>query len=352
MDWRKAGMLLLMALILAAPQARADGPSEAGVIFLKLVPGARAEGLGEAFVAQTNDATAIWWNPGAMAYIDKQQMSLMYANWLPQFHLSDLYFSYVSYVHPVPEWGTVGGSITFMNYGTTQATNETGQNTGTFHSYDVAFTGAYGSPVTNKLGIGVGAKFIYSHLSDQGTGAEQGSGVGTSLAVDVGVMYRQAFTKGLTLAATLTNMGPAISYIDRAQADPLPMTIRVGASYKLVDTEFNRLTVNADLEKELVDRYADGRAVPFYIAMFTSWSNNPWSNEVSGVIRHVGMEYWYSNLVGLRTGYYYDVLGQRFPVTFGFSLAYSSYRFDFGYISAGKDSPLTNTMIFSLNLGL
>jgi hypothetical protein len=352
MNWRLAGVMLLVGLVFTVTAAKADGPSEAGVIFLKLVPGARAEGMGEAFVAQANDASTIWWNPGAMAFVDKQQLSLMYANWLPQFHLSDLYFSYLSYAHPIPEWGTVGGGITFMNYGSTTATNESGQETGTFHSYDVAFTVAYGSPVSNKLGIGVGAKFIYSHLSDRGTGAEQGSGVGTSLALDVGVLYRQAFVRGLTLAASLTNMGPAISYIDRAQADPLPMTIRVGGSYKLVDNEFNRLSVTMDLEKELVDRYDDGRAVPFYIALFSSWSNNEFQNEIDGIIPHVGMEYWYSNLVGLRMGYYHDVLGQRYPMTFGFSLAYSSYRFDFGYISAGKESPLTNTMIFSLNLGL
>jgi len=130
------------------------------------------------------------------------------------------------------------------------------------------------------------------------------------------------------------------------------MTIRIGGSYKLLDSEFNRLTVNLDLQKELVDRYEDGRAMPFYIAMFTSWTNNPMENEIQGIIPNIGMEYWYSTLVGLRMGYYYDKLGQRFPWTFGFSLAYSSYRFDFGYVSAGENHPLTDTMMFSLNLGL
>jgi hypothetical protein len=353
MNWRLAGLIGVLVLSLGfAGSAEADGPSEAGVIFLKLTPGSRPAGMGEAFVAQADDATATWWNPAGMAFIERQEVALMYVNLLPQFHLDDLYYSFLSYVHHIPEWGTVGGNIIFTNYGKIEGKDEYNQDTGTFHSYDVAFTAAYGSPVNARLGIGVAAKFIYSHLADQGAGAEKGSGVGTSMAVDVGVMYREAFMQGLTLAATLTNMGPAISYIDRAQADPLPMTIRVGASYKILDSEFNRLTLNLDLQKELVDRYDDGRAVPFYIALFTSWTNNELQNEVDGVIPNVGLEYWYSDLVGLRMGYYYDKLGDRKPVTFGFSLAYSSYRFDFGYVSAGEGHPLTDTMMFSLTLGI
>ena len=198
MNWRLAGLIGVLVLTMGfTTSVQADGPSEAGVIFLKLTPGSRPAGMGEAFVAQADDATATWWNPAGMAFIERQEVALMYVNLLPQFHLDDLYYSFLSYVNHIPEWGTVGGNIIFTNYGKIEGKDEYNQDTGTFHSYDVAFTAAYGSPVNARLGIGVAAKFIYSHLADQGAGAEKGSGIGTSMAVDVGVMYREAFLRKL-----------------------------------------------------------------------------------------------------------------------------------------------------------
>ena len=57
---------------------------------------------------------------------------------------------------------------------------------------------------------------------------------------------------------------------------------------------------------------------------------------VQSLIWNIGAEYWYSTLVGLRGGYWNDDLGKVFPYTFGVSLKYSTYRFDFSYLSAGK----------------
>ena len=38
-------------------------------------------------------------------------------------------------------------------------------------------------------------------------------------------------------------MGPKITYIDAKQADPLPTNLKIGLSYKALDSEFNKLTL-------------------------------------------------------------------------------------------------------------
>lgn len=347
----RAGLFLLLAMSLIlgpAVQSYAVSVSQAGVLFLKISPGARPGGMGEAFVALADDATATWWNPAGLAYQDQREISMMHVNWLPQFKLSDLYYDYITYVHPVEEWGTFGGNIIFLNLGETERRGDNNEYLGTFSSYEFAATGSYGATMSENMAVGVNMRFIYSHLSDRGAGAEKGSGVATSIGVDIGWLYYTPWVPGLSLGANLSNMGPKVAYIDRAQADPLPTNLKVGFAYHLVDTEYNRLTLVGDVDKELVRRDEDGDSDPFYVAMVTAWGDGPLFRTM---IYHVGAEYWYTDLVALRVGYWNDDLGKVKPITFGASLKYSLYRFDFSYVSAGEGHPLQDTMRFSLTIG-
>ncbi|MBD3167275.1 PorV/PorQ family protein, partial [bacterium] len=190
--WNGARTTLLAVLLmsLSVGAARAASVSQAGVLFLKISPGARPGGMGEAFVALADDATATWWNPAGLAFQDGKEVTMMHVNWLPQFKLNDLYYDFISYAHHVPDWGTFGGNIVFLNLGETERTNEFGQTLGTFSSYEFALTGSYGSVMSDNMSLGVNMRYIYSHLSDRGAGAELGSGVATSIGVDIGWLYK------------------------------------------------------------------------------------------------------------------------------------------------------------------
>ncbi|MBL7190117.1 PorV/PorQ family protein [bacterium] len=353
----KRYFILLLAITLFLPplNSYAGSVSQAGLLFLKISPGARPSGMGEAFVALADDATATWWNPAGLAFVPFNELTLMHTNWLPQFKFSDLYYDFVSYTHYAEDWGTFGGNIIFLNYGEIQRTNEIGQDLGSFNAFEVAFSGAYGSQVTPNLGLGVSMKFVYSMLSPYGAGTEKGSGKASVVAVDIGTLYKTTFLPGLQLGANLSNMGPKVAYIDRAQADPLPTNLKFGLAYKVLEQEYNRFTVTFDVDKELVTRKANGESDPFYIALFTSWYNDGGfmsADELEEFIWHMGAEYWYGDMVGLRAGYWNDSLGKVKPMTFGLSVKYSAYRFDFGYMTAGENHPVTDTMRFSLTFGL
>ncbi len=343
--WMFALSVTLAGLV--ALPVHAASVSQATLLFLKIAPGARPAGMGETFAAIADDATATWWNPAGLAFQRGNEVTMMYSRWLPQFNLSDLYYAFISGTYEVPEWGTFGANIVFLNLGETQRTGTSGEDLGTFSSYEMAITGAYGALINESTSMGVGLKLAYSNLSPVGAGAEQGKGTATAIAADIGLLHKTSFMPGLSVGANLSNMGPKVSYIDRAQADPLPTTLKFGVAYKLLDQEYNKLTFASDVDKELVKRDKFGRSDEFYEALFSAWGDG---DLVKSLIWHVGAEYWYSTLVGLRGGYYNDHLGRVFPYTFGVSLKYSTYRFDFSYLTAGENHPLTDTMRYSLSV--
>ncbi len=350
---RRVVVVLVMFMLLTGFVSQVWAVSEAAVLFLMISPGARAAGMGEAFVATADDATAVYWNPAGLAFQYGREITIMHANWLPQF-ASDMYYDFLAYRQDIEGVGTVGANITFLNMGKQIITGEESpEPLGEFSSYDLAIAGSYGTTITEQLALGVTLRYIRSNLSPVGAGKERGSGQANAFSFDVGLLYRFSFlSEKLTWGMNLSNMGPKIAYIDAAQADPLPTNLKAGFAYKLVNQQYNRLTIAADINKLLVTPHAEGEtADPFYKALITSWYDEEWSVEVKKMIFSAGAEYWYSDLIALRAGYYYDEMGKVKYATFGAGLKYSLYGFDFGYVSAGEGHPLSDTMRFSLTIG-
>lgn len=322
---------------------------EAAAEFLLIAPGARAGGMGEANVAIANDATAAYWNPAGLAGLEKREFSIMHAQWLPQFNLEDIYYDFASYIHHWDGLGTFGLSATYLSLGEQVRTSERGDEIGRFSSYNLAIGGSYGTKLNDRLSIGVTLKYIYLKLSDFGAGEEKGKGNGYSVAADFGILYKTPWLDRLTLGANLSNMGPKIAFIDASQADPIPTNLKFGAAYKLLDGEYNQLTVTMDFNKLLVVKHEDGSSDAFYKSVFTAWTDEH-QGSIKRMSAAVGAEYWYNQIFAIRSGYFYEDIGKRRFLTFGAGLRFSIYGFDFGYISADKDgSPLADTMRFSLS---
>ncbi len=242
---------------------------------------------------------------------------------------------------------------------------------GKFRSFDAALTLGYATKLHSDWGLGLNFRLIHSRLSDQPTAGEQGSGVATSVSFDLATMWRPEelnlpligdFGNRFSLGANLSNVGPKIYYIDKAQADPIPTNFRLGLAFILMQDDFNSLTLTTDFSKLLVDR-ADSASerAEFYEAIFTSWFDDDMSTEFRDIVTSIGLEYWYGDedfKFALRTGFFYEdpEYGNRKFATIGAGLRYDLYGFDFSYITTdlwkdGDQHPLSDTLRFTLSIG-
>ena len=388
--------IVLVALVALPTAAQQDGQTvlTTAVPFLQIEPDSRASGMGMTGVAVADNAYAPFWNPAGLAGQEGTEVSFTYAPWLPALG-ANLSYNHLSAKHGMGDLGTLGGHFTYFDLGTQVATDDQGNVLGDFSSFELALGASYGYPVTENFSVGTGARLIYSNLTDGADvgGAETSAGV--SFGADLGLKYT-APDIGLgqssrpTLAVNLANMGPGISYTEFNEVpDAIPTTLRFGGALDTQIDEFNRVLLALDLNKIVVNptsvEQPDGtfrtEYDPFYEALFTSWQtrlvkvdrsgeegncedlaadDNPDNNcpEISGLrslTLGTGLEYWYNDLLAMRTGYFYEdpANGNRQFLTFGLGIQYSLLSVDISYIYALQEaSPLADQLRFSLLLNV
>ncbi len=392
--------------------SNAFASSEAGAIWLLINPGARACGMGEAGVAVADNADATYYNPAGLGFLGGRELSLMHVQWLPNLS-DDLYYDFIAYRHYVEDVGTFGGNIALMNLGEQTATDEQGNNLGTFRSYMVSTSLSYGTRLNRTSSFGGNFKIIHQHLTSMLAGEEKGSGQSTNFAFDIGYMKKEFLLRNLTLGANIANIGNKISFVDVEQADPMPTNLKIGLKYDIY-RKHNKFSITYDINKLLVasypDRDIDGDQLvggwdedgnrnpggeynedgqregahtdPWYKAIFTSWvddwllvydskhdglgendedgdtNDGSLSNELESLVHNFGVEYWYNSQFAIRMGGIYDKEGEirldnGLPIlTFGASLRIAGLGADFGYTYGESGHPRANTMFFSINMKL
>jgi hypothetical protein len=348
---------------------------QSAVPFLLLAPDSRYGALGESGAGLADNSAAIFWNPAGLAFQTGTELSITHSNWLPQFHL-DLFYDYLTFKQYLDDIdGTISASITYMNYGEFIQTGETSPDEiGRFRSFDAAATVGYATKLSPDWGIGMNFRVIHSRLSGEITvGNQRGTGAATSVSFDLAGMWRPSklvlplldedIGNRFSVGANLSNLGPKIYYINKAQADPIPTNFRLGFAYKIMDEEYNSLVYTLDFSKLLVSKNDSTRAKDeFYKAIFTSWADEPLNEEIKDIVSTMGLEFTYGKpsdfLFALRAGYFYEdpTKGNRKFVTFGAGIRYDIYGFDFSYLTTSvfknaENHPLNDTMRFTLLIG-
>jgi len=195
-----------------------------GGAFLKLGNGVRAPSMGEAFTAVADDATAVSWNPAALAKLTSSELSATYNIWL-----LDTNYSNIHYVRPLGP-GTIGASIFYLSYGNIAETTDT-QRLGTgrvFSPSAYVATLAWGQPVNESLSLGASIKLFNQNIDSF---SENGG------AADIGAFYLYS-PWGLRLGGVIQNLGGS-----------LPQTIKLGVAKRLLEDRLN-LALDINLPRD------------------------------------------------------------------------------------------------------
>jgi len=316
-----SGALLVAGVLVYSSQALAVAESAAPS--LTIPPGARANGMGEAYVAVADDATASWWNVGAMAFMKNRNLAFMYSPLVPDL-ASDVNYQFLGYASPAGKSGVWGAHIVYLGYGTSIATDTEGNTLREFTSNEFAVTASYGMTFGENVGAGISLKYIRVALAPADVTQDHVEGSGSSFAVDVGSMWKLP-KQHVQMGLSVTNMGPDIAFIDREQSDPLPFTARLGAAFTPLHDDVSNLIVTADVEQSLV---------------WLLEGNNP---DGSSPVRrseiwHGGFEYRYVNLLAGRVGYVYDKDGDFNAPTYGLGFIYKDkLSLDYANVPQAQD---------------
>ncbi len=339
------------------------------VPFLRISPDARAAGMGDLAIATSPDANSSFWNLAKVPFnSNKGGISASYTPWLKDI-LSDVYLASVAGFYKFDDQQALSGSLRYFSLGNIQFTDNLGNDLNTFRPREFGIDVGYSRKLSEKSGIGVGLKYIYSNLAE-GPAAGNNYKAASAVAGDLAYYYNghNDLGQGWAFGAVMSNLGSKISYTDNAdQKDYIPANLGIGTTYTRVFNSANSLTFGVDLNKLLVptppadpatpQQLSDYRSKSVISSWFSSFGDAPggFSEEVKEFQASLGAEYWYNNQFALRAGYFHEdkTKGNRRYFTMGVGIKYQSFGLDFSYLlpsGSGVDrNPLSNTLRFSLH---
>ena len=279
-------VILFCGLVYPQSEKNVSNVGTTAAPFLQIGVGARAIGMGGAFVATANDVSAMYWNPAGLGQLKNIEAIFVHSEWLV-----DITYDYAGIVFPMAQFGIIGVNITTLNMGEMEVrTVDRPEGTGElFEASDVAMGLAYAYNLTNRFSIGFNVKYIQQKIWK-----EKASGY----AIDIGTLYLTS-VKGLRIGAALSNFGTDMKmagndlliFYDpnpyesgnndqiyselKTDSWPLPLVFQLGVAMDLINNDQHLLTFETD-------------------------AVHPNNNTES---MHLGMEYGWNNLFFLRVGY-------------------------------------------------
>ncbi len=191
--------------------------------YLRMGVGARALGMGGAFTAISDDATAAYWNPAGLIKIENIEATFMYAANMGV----DRQLNYFAYTH----WLGMGGlGISWLNAGLSDMPwrDDVGDLLGTKDFAANAIMFSYGMEMGNLM-VGATAKILHEDVMD---------GANTGFGLDLGGMF--GVTDNVTAGLMIRDIGSQYGDVD------VPLNWRFGTAVRALD---DALVVGMDVNK-------------------------------------------------------------------------------------------------------
>ena len=313
MTSKRLGLALLLFLLPSVARAQGVGSERVGTSggnFLKIGLGARAVGMGEAFVAVANDPSTIYWNSAGVASLVREEGLISHIEWP-----ADISYEHLVYVHPSKKLGgSLGFQFGLLHTDIEETTEENPFGTGqTFTYADWNFGVTYGRRLTDRLLIGVGGKYVHEDL-----GADVGGTSVSTWLVDIGSIYYLGISS-VRIGMALNHFGPDFKgkgtftsatgeERDYDNFSP-PTTFRFGVAWEPIERESQRFTTSLEFDQ-------------------------PSDNQL---VAKGGLEYEFQRRFALRTGYNVNADEMKWSAGAGFYPTFGTTRgtFDYAFTDGG-----------------
>ncbi|MGC6438905.1 MAG: type IX secretion system outer membrane channel protein PorV [Flavobacteriaceae bacterium] len=376
-----------------------------GVPFLLIASDARAAGLGDMGVATSVDAFSQQWNPSKYAFSENSSgFGVSYTPYLSKL-VNDIFLGNINYYNRISDRSAFAVSFKYFSLGEIELREDEFSEALIEKPNELTLDASYALRLSDKFSMGVALRYLRSDLKIQALDANAKSA--GSFAVDISGYFQSEeqayndFNGRWRAGFAIQNLGPKLKYDDAGRENFLPTNLRLGGGFDFIFDSYNKVSVTAEVAKLLVPtppvygterNYTDNNGngvydpengtnpsdtdtlgsvvssnvildgkdpnVSFIKGVFQSFGDAPggFSEELDEFTWALSAEYLYQNSFALRAGYFNEneLKGARKFFSIGAGFKYSTVNIDLSYLfsSANVQSPLENTLRFSLSFNL